>query len=497
MTARVGELVHSIDPLPLPDPFSPPPLPPPGPTHRRLIAHPVRRYPQRAFPYADLVATNAARSRHDPEYDITDTGVFSADAGYWDVQAEYHKNAPNDMLIVVTVTNQSPHAATLHLLPQAWFRNSWSWGRQGEDFLDEPPVMSEVRGGGDDGGMATVSCRHPVLGEFCFSAEPMRRGAGAATAKGSKEEGHSDGGGDEKGLPGRLLFTNNETNTTLLWGDAAGPPSTPYVKDAFHRYVVDGEEDAVNPDRTGTKCGILYVLRDVPPGESHIVRLRLVNPDADTDTAGKKSQSQDGCVDGNGTESDGGGNDGGGQDAAKGCGGDATSGSVHSGEESKASFFGAWFAKACADRKEEADSFFHARQLTRLPQELRLLQRQAYAGLMWSKQFFHYSIKQWLEGDPAQLTPPPQRWTGRNSQWTHMFNRDVISMPDKWEYPWFAAWDLAFHMVPFAVVDPHYAKFQLVLFMREWYMHPNGQLPAYEWALGDVNPPVCWDEWIQ
>jgi hypothetical protein len=237
------------------------------------------------------------------------------------------------------------------------------------------------------------------------------------------------------------LFTDNETHHARLF---AVPNPTPYVKDAFHDYVVHGRTEAVNPAGQGTKAAALYRL-DVPAGGEACVRLRLAREAAG---AGRPEA------------------------------------------------FGADFDAILAARRAEADDYYAGILPADLGPEERRVARQAYAGLLWSKQFFHYVVKDWLQGDPAQPPPPPARLGGRNAEWQHLYNRDVISMPDKWEYPWYAAWDLAFHMIPFAKLDPEFAKQQLVLFLREWYMHPNGQLPAYEWAFSDVNPPVhAWAVW--
>ena len=235
------------------------------------------------------------------------------------------------------------------------------------------------------------------------------------------------------------LHTDNETNARRLWGHAN---ATPFVKDAFHEAIVQGRMDAVNPEGEGTRAAAWYRVT-VPAGESRVLRLRL-------------------CPEGEATHEP----------------------------------FGAEFDQVFVARVREADEFYddvHGRALE--PAE-RSVARQAYAGLLWSKQFYHYVVNDWLQGDPSQPAPPEERGHGRNADWGHLYNRDIISMPDKWEYPWFAAWDLAFHMIPFAKLDPEFAKHQLLLFLREWYMHPNGQIPAYEWAFGDVNPPVhAWAVW--
>jgi hypothetical protein len=235
------------------------------------------------------------------------------------------------------------------------------------------------------------------------------------------------------------LFTENDTNAARLFGT---PNPTSYVKDAFHEYVIRGRADAVNPEGKGTKAAFHYVL-EVPAHSDVVVRLRL--------TAVR---------------------------------------------EAPEAAFGTAFDRMCTERQHEADAFFAGVLPARATPEEAAVARQCYAGLLWSKQFYYYVVEEWVGGDPAQPAPPADRRSGRNADWGHVYNRDVISMPDKWEYPWFAAWDLAFHMVPFARLDPDFAKQQLVLFLREWYMHPNGQIPAYEFAFGDVNPPVhawaCW-----
>jgi len=372
------------------------------PTHSYMKA--MYRYPQAEYPYADLVRINRERGIGGAEYEIEDTGVFDQDR-YFDVTAEYAKASPEDLLIRITVANRGPEAATLRLLPTLWFRNTWAWGRSGEGFPAKPSLARD-----GDGIVAT----HETLGTFRLDVESGPSGAPA------------------------LLFTENDTNAERLFGS---PNPAPFVKDAFHAYVIQGENGAVNPQGRGTKAAADYALR-VPARGEVTVRLRLTavaeraeRPFADFDTV-------------------------------------------------------------FATRRAEADAFYDGVLPAGLTDDERRVSRQGYAGLLWSKQFFHYVVKDWLEGDPSQPAPPEGRRHGRNSEWKHLYNRDVISMPDKWEYPWYAAWDLAFHMIPFAKVDPAFAKEQLLLFLREWYMHPNGQIPAYEWAFGDVNPPVhAWAVW--
>jgi hypothetical protein len=365
------------------------------PTHSYLKA--LYKYPQAEYPYARLVEENRRRGKTDPEFELIDTGIFN-DNRYFDVFAEYAKADADDILIRITIANRGPEPATIHVLPTLWFRNTWIWGCKHEGCTLKPSIRKTAD--------STLVTRHDTLPAYRFIAEP-----------GTK-----------------WLFTENETNTQKLFGT---PNYTPYVRDAFHEYVINGKTDAVNSKPQGTKVAAHCKL-DVPANGEVVVKLRL------------------------GTNS--------------------------------ASFSD--FDAVFAQRIREADEFYTHRLPATLTKEERSVARQAYAGLLWSKEFYHYIVRDWLDGDPAAPPPPESRQTGRNSDWPHLYNRDVISMPDKWEYPWYAAWDLAFHMLPFAKVDPQFAKDQLVLFLREWYMHPNGQLPAYEFAFGDVNPPVhawaCW-----
>jgi hypothetical protein len=374
------------------------------PTHSYLKA--LYKYPQRAFPYDELVRENARRGKDAPEYELADTGAFDDDR-YFDVFGEYAKASPEDILIRLTVANRGPEDARLDLLPTLWFRNTWSWGREGEGYSERPTV--------ERASATAVHASHPSFGEYRLDIEPATR------------------------TPPDLLFTENETNVARLYG---APNATPYVKDAFHRRVVDGALDVVNPVEHGTKAAAWYRLV-VPARSSVTVRLRLRR----------------------------------------------VTGPL-------AAPFGAGFDRTFAERVREADEFYADTLPSQATTDERNVLRQGYAGLLWSKQFYHYVVRDWLPGDPSQPAPSDNRLDGRNAEWTHLFNRDIISMPDKWEYPWFAAWDLAFHMLPFARIDPHFAKEQLILFLREWYMHPNGQIPAYEFAFSDVNPPVhAWAVW--
>jgi mannosylglycerate hydrolase MGH1-like protein len=382
------------------------------PTHSYMKA--LYRYPQAEYPYARLVEENRRRARSEPELELIDTGVFDGDR-YFDVQAEYAKAAPNDILIRLTVANRGAEAAPLALIPTLWFRNTWAWGSAHEGSALKP-FITRV----DD---TTLAADHESLGRFLLSFEGARTADGALV-------------GD---APPDVLLTDNETNSERLF---AAPNASRHVKDAFHEYVIRGNKAAVSPDNLGTKAGLLHRLT-VPAGGEVSVRLRLSEEAAAT-----------------------------------------------------APPFGAAFDRIVADRRREADEFYAARKSPSLTPDERRVVRQAYAGLLWSKQFYHYVVRDWLTGDANEPVPPEARKEGRNSDWGHLYSRDIISMPDKWEYPWFAAWDLAFHMIPLARVDPQLAKEQLVLFLREWYMHPNGQIPAYEFAFGDVNPPVhawaCW-----
>jgi len=365
------------------------------------------KYPQAAYPYERLVQENGGRSKQQPEFELVDTGIFGENR-YFDVYVEYAKESSEDILMKVTAWNRGPEAARLHLLPTLWFRNRWSWG--------DPYEMPSVRQTAGAKDMAVVALHEYHYGDRWLLVE------GAA----------------------ELLFTNNETNYERLYGQKS---ATPYVKDAFHRYIIQGEKGAVNPQHTGTKMAA-HFSSEIRPGECWTIRCRLMNHNP----AENSSYARD--------------------------------------------LLGQAFENVVAARLKEADEFYAKRTCTRCSDDARLVQRQAFAGLLWSKQSYHYDVKRWLTGDATEPKPDPARWSGRNHDWTHLYNSDVISMPDKWEYPWYAAWDLAFHCVAMALVDPDFAKEQMILFLREWYMHPNGELPAYEWNFSDVNPPVhAWAAW--
>jgi Glycosyl hydrolase family 63 C-terminal domain len=370
-----------------------------SPTHSCMKA--IYKYPQRAFPYQQLLDESRKRTKQDPEFELLDTGIF-AEGRYFDVSMEYAKAAPNDILIRIRIDNRGPEDAPLTVLPTLWFRNTWSWGRGGEGYWPKPRLQRL-----DD---THVLTEHATLGKFTLEALTP---------------------------PASFLFTENETNNERLFN---APSASRWVKDAFHRYVVNREQDAVNPQPTGTKVAGYHPLV-IGAGKGIELRYRLF----------------------------------------PGLARDAVD-----------------FDETFAARIRETDLFY--RGVEDMPDpadENRLrIERQASASLLWSKQFYHYSVLEWLQGDPAFPPPPDSRWRGRNEAWAHLYNRDVLSMPDTWEFPWYASWDLAFHMVAFADLDPRYAKDQLILLLREWYMHPNGQIPAYEFAFGDVNPPVhAWAAW--
>jgi len=373
------------------------------PTHSYHKA--LYKYPQREFPYAQLLEENRRRSSADREFELTDTGIFD-DNRYFDVFVEYAKAAPNDTLIRITAHNRAPEAAVLHLIPSLWLRNSWSWGRIDEDFTASPFLV-----GIDE---ATIDASHKSLGRMRLVAAP---GPG--------------------GRRPTLLFTNNETNVQKLFDV---PDGIPYVKDAFHEFIIRGNRDAVSPEPRGTKAAFHYEC-DLPAESQCTLQLRLSSAD-----------------------------------------------------EAPPDPFASFDAIFTA-RIREADDFY-ASALIGLSHDNASVSRQAFAGLLWSKQFYEYIVSAWIEGDPKQPPPPAERKGQRNSRWGHLHCRDVLLVPDKWEFPWFAAWDHAFQLVTLADVDPDLAKDQAILFLREWYMHPNGQLPAYEFALDDVNPPVhawaCW-----
>ncbi len=373
------------------------------PSHSYMKA--LYKYPQGKFPYEQLLERNAGNITK--EYELLDTGIFNEDR-YFDVFIEYAKEDQEDIFIKIEIINRGPEAAECYLLPTFWFRNIWSWGyEQGpmNEMTGCKPRMTQVDG---HSGVSTVKAEHCKGGTYYFYADETPE----------------------------LLFTENETNQKRLFDT---PNVSPYVKDAFHRYIINQETDAVNPEHMGTKSAALY-KKVIPSGKSALFRLRISKKLLD-----KPFEK---------------------------------------------------FEKIIQERHQDADEFYAALQPPNLSTEQKQVQRQALAGMLWNKQLYYYDIVQWLEGDAGNPIPPEERKFGRNALWEHLFNFDLISMPDKWEYPWYANWDLAFHAIPLALVDPEFAKRQLVLLTREWYMHPNGQLPAYEWNLSDVNPPVhAWATW--
>jgi Mannosylglycerate hydrolase MGH1-like glycoside hydrolase domain/Glycosyl hydrolase family 63 C-terminal domain len=372
------------------------------PTHSYMKY--LYKYPQAEFPYARLVEENQRRGRGAPEFELMDTGVFDENR-YFDIQVEYAKSSPEDILILISVSNRGPEPAELHLMPTIWFRNTWAWN--GDNQRPSLRRDENVRNAS-----VVRLCHHSYGHRWLFCG----------------------------GAPD-VLFTENETNARRLYGSPDGPK---YAKDGINDYIVHGDTGAVNPARVGTKAAAHYPVT-IGAGETRVFKLRLTDLEI-------PPTNGDPC--------------------------------------------GASFDRVFAERKSEADEFYATVIPSNLSDDARNVMRQAFAGLMWGKQFYYYDVRQWLSGDSAQPPPPGDRLEGRNREWTHLYNDDVISMPDKWEYPWFAAWDLAFHCVPIALIDPDFAKEQLLLLLREWYMHPNGQLPAYEWAFGDVNPPVhAWAAW--
>ena len=357
------------------------------PTHSYMKY--LYKYPQQEFPYRDLVETNRRRSRGEFEYELLDTGVFDADR-YFDVFVEYAKADPEDLLIRISVHNRGPETAVLHLLPTLWFRNTWSWEKD-----VAKPSLRQVREG-------TVLASHAQLGDRTLCCEDN----------------------------GEILFTENESNANRLWGQ---PNSSPYVKDAFHSYLVAGDREAVNPSKTGTKAAAHYGL-EVRASGRKVVRLRLSVKPPDNP-------------------------------------------------------FGT-FDQIFAARLADADEFYNRITPPSLTEDERRVHRQALAGMLWSKQYYYFDLDRWLDEHKAHPLMGTSHRQIRNTEWFHMLNSDVISMPDKWEYPWYAAWDLAFHTLALSLVDFDFAKDQLLLMLRNLYSHPNGQIPAYEWNFSDVNPPV-------
>jgi hypothetical protein len=358
------------------------------PTHSYMKY--LYKYPQREFPYRDLVETNRRRSREEFEYELLDTGIFDDDR-YFDVFVEYAKESPEDILIRITVHNRGPEAARIRVLPTLWFRNTWSWGNNEQP---KPSLWSQSPG--------LIQTSHPELADYSL---------------------YCDGNPE-------LLFTENESNTQRLWNQ---PTPTPYVKDSFHKHVIAGEPGAVNPSHSGTKAAAHYSI-EVPAKGSQEVRLRLTAAPVTNPFASFESVFQ--------------------------------------------------------ARIADTDEFYNRITPQSLGEDERRVHRQALAGMLWTKQFYFFDLEEWLKEHHSHPMLHAQPRGVRNMEWFHMLNADVISMPDKWEYPWYAAWDLAFHTLALSLVDFDFAKDQLLLMLRSLYAHPNGQIPAYEWNFSDVNPPV-------
>ncbi len=362
------------------------------PTHS-YMKH-LYKYPQKAYPYEDLLRTNASRGVEDLEYEILDTGVFDEDR-YFDVYTEYAKADEEDILIKITLHNRGPEAAEITLIPTLWLRNLWSFGRMAGKH--------NISKNEDTKRYGSVVVEHPKLGKYNLRFQK----------------------------PDKWLFTQNLTNTEKLYGQ---PNETPYVKDLFHDAIINNDFSLTDEVSEGTKFAPMY-RANIESGKSKEIRLRL----------SKKSLGKDALDEG--------------------------------------------FVGIFNERLQESDAFYN--QIAKeTPDDLASIQRQALAGMLWTKQYYNIDMYSWLNGDPGQPAPPAERKNGRNSTWMTLNNEDIISMPDKWEYPWYAAWDSAFHCVPMAMVDATFAKNQLILLLREWYMAPSGQVPAYEWSFSDVNPPV-------
>lgn len=357
------------------------------PTHSYMKM--LYKYPQREFPYADLVFENRKRGKKDREYELIDTGIFDDDA-YFDIFIEYAKKDVEDIVGKASIHNRGKKAAEIWVMPTIWFRKTWFTGH--EPFM---PKLSKI----DDN---KIKAFNPKNGNYIFTFD---------------------------GKP-ELRFCDNETNRERLYHI---PNDKEFFKDGINDYIVDGDDCHINPKGIGTKAAAIYKFI-VPAGESIEVTFRMMHQSA--------------------------------------------KGAVQICEE------------ILSDRRDDADAFYHDIQKTIEDEDLKRIQRQAFGGMLWGKQFYYYNVERWLEGDSGRYIPPIERKKGRNHQWQHLQNYDIISMPDKWEYPWYAAWDLAFHCIPLARIDPDFAKNQLILLLNEWYMHPNGQMPAYEWNFSDVNPPV-------
>jgi hypothetical protein len=383
------------------------------PTHSYMRF--LYKYPQAAFPYEKLVEANRRRAGQGPEFELFDTGVFDEDR-YFDIFIEYAKLNEEDILIRIVAFNRGPEAAPLHILPQLWFRNTWGWTGESKPRPTIEPVRSAANF------VALVADDTP---SEMIPGLPNEYRLGPRLL-------YADGDGE-------ILLTENETNVEKVFG-AGYRNATPYVKDSFHRHVVDGE-DCVKREGTGTNAAIHYRFESVAPGESVSVRLRL------TENGKLRAPFRD-------------------------------------------------YERVFKERRGEADEFYASIHPAGASDDERAIQRQAFAGLLWTKQTYLFDVDVWLAGDHPTWKPPESRYHIRNQHWKHLNSMRVMSLPDKWEYPWFAAWDLAFHCVAFAQVDPQFAMDQLWLLLFEQFQHPNGQIPAYEWDFSDLNPPVhAWAVW--
>src|SRR6266571_1662048 len=372
------------------------------------------KYPQSEFPYRQLIEENQRRAGRGLEYELMDTGVFDDDR-YFDIFIEYAKASPEDICIRIEAFNRGPDDAPLHIIPQLWFRNTWGWA----DIREDEPSISVGPSADDYQSMLASDCSVHIVKNLAFKYQIGSRYLYAQPG-------------------GQMLFTNNETNPSRA--PIVGTPAPkPYYKDAFHRYIINGEEAAVNHERVGTKACVNYRCI-VPAGGSVSLSLRVT-----TEQLAAPLKDVDQII---------------------------------------------------AQRLSEADEFYEFIQPPKATADERLVQRQAFAGLLWTKQIYIYDVPRWLDGDNPNNPPPESRYSIRNTHWLHLNSMRVLSMPDKWEYPWFAAWDLAFHTVALALLDAEFAKEQLWLLLFEQFQHPNGQLPAYEWEFSDLNPPVhawaCW-----
>ena len=368
------------------------------------------KYPQREFPYRQLIEENRRRGTHDPEFELIDTGIFD-DQRYFDIVIEVAKEDADSLVLRVTAHNRGPDRAPLHFVPQIWFRNTWAWN--GENAA--PPTIRVSKGGllADDSVAAPLA---GLLSDTRLGPHLLETPADA-----------------------QLLFTDNETNAARVFGPWAQSRSR-FTKDAFHRFIVDGEKEAVNPDRTGTKA-CAWVRAEIEPSQAYAMHLRLAP------ATGERRPATD-------------------------------------------------LDRIILQRHKETDDFYNAIHPEQASADERRVQRQAFAGILWNKQSYLYDVDVWLDGDNPAWPPPAERHLGRNRRWRHLNSMRILSMPDKWEYPWFAAWDLAFHAVVLALIDVHYAKEQLWLMLFEQFQHPNGQIPAYEWEFSDLNPPVhAWAVW--